>query len=118
MIKFLPTKKVVALVFTTLLTLPTAFAESELLINIPKVPDAEVFAEFTDKLPAVVNYFSSESEQAIISFYQAVYGEAISSDRKRGRLTLYFSNNEIVTRVVISQQNNKRQVDVLVENSQ
>ena len=39
----------------------------------------------------------------------------ISQERKRGRLTLNFSAQQQTIRVVISQQNRLRQVDVIVE---
>ena len=79
--------------------------------------DAQVFAEFSDKMPFVVNYFTSATEADILAFYQENYGDVISQERKRGRLTSYYSVNEMAVRVVISQQNKKRQVDILVEQS-
>ena len=89
-------------------------AEEEQMFDIPIIDQAHVFAEFTDRLPAVVNYFSDESEEAIINFYQKFYGEELSQERKRGRLTVYFTDEDNNIRVIISQQNNKRQVDVLI----
>jgi hypothetical protein len=77
--------------------------------------DALVFADFSDELPAVINYFTAHSEQEILDFYQGLYGEPNSSEIKRGRLTLHFSFQQHAYRVVISQQNKKRQVDVLVQ---
>ena len=44
------------------------------------------------------------------------YGEISHQERKRGRLTLSFYPDALLVRVVISQQNNKRQVDVIVDN--
>jgi len=83
-------------------------------INIPTLDDAAIFAEFTDKLPAVVNYFTKSNEQTIIEFYQNSYGEPLSKERKRGRLSLTFSNDNNNIRVVISKQNKMQQVDVLL----
>ncbi len=85
------------------------------VIDIPVLDDAQVFAEFTDSLPAVVNYFTQASEAQVIDFYQQAFGEAHSQERKRGRLTLEYSEGEEAMRVVISQQNKKRQVDVIIE---
>jgi len=68
-------------------------------------------------MPAVVNYFTKKSEDDIIAFYQKEYGEPLKKNRKRGRLTLNFSQAENNIRVVISQQNRVRQVDVIIENS-
>jgi len=86
-------------------------------IAIPTLSQAQVFAEFTDRLPAVVNYFTSATEAQIIEFYQGHYGAAMSQERKRGRLTLSYQQEQQLIRVVISQQNRKRQVDVIVEES-
>lgn len=83
-------------------------------IKIQALDDAQVFANISDELPAVMNYFSKQSEQDIIEFYQSHYGEVIKSSRKRDRLTSYFQFNDLTVRVVISQQNNARQVDVIV----
>lgn len=86
------------------------------VIDIPILDNAQVFAEFTDKLPAVINYFTRSSEAEVIDFYQQAFGEPYSQDLKRGRLTLQYQEGEEVMRVVISQQNKKRQVDVIIEN--
>ena len=85
------------------------------IVIIPIVEDAKVFAEFTGSLPAVTNYFTNASEAQVIDFYQNAFGEASSQERKRGRLTLQYTEGEEAKRVVISQQNKKRQVDVIVE---
>jgi len=85
------------------------------VINIPVLEDAQIFAEFTDSLPAVINYFTNASEDQVIDFYQQAFGEAASQERKRGRLTLKYTQGEEAKRVVISQQNKKRQVDVIIE---
>lgn len=82
---------------------------------IPVIANARVFANLTDELPAVINYFTDASEEEVISFYQQSYGEAHTQERKRGRLTLSYTQGEQKMRVVISTQGNKRQVDVLVE---
>jgi hypothetical protein len=79
--------------------------------------DARFFAEFKDKIPAVVNYFTKSTEEDVIGFYQKEYGQALNQKRKRGRLTLNFSQGKHDIRVVISQQNHLRQIDVIIENS-
>ena len=91
-------------------------AQEKLVITIPTLNDARVFAEFKDKMPAVVNYFTKKTEEEIIAFYQKEYGEPLQQERKRGRLTLNFSQETNNIRVVISQQNSVRQVDVIIEN--
>ena len=87
------------------------------VIDIPVIEDARVFAEFSDELPAVINYFTNSTEAEIITFYQQSFGEATSQERKRGRLTLRYQEGDEAMRVVISQQNKKRQVDVIIENN-
>ncbi len=85
------------------------------VIDIPVLEDAQIFAEFTDALPAVINYFTQSTEAQVINFYQQTFGEAHSQERKRDRLTLQYQEGEEKMRVVISQQNKKRQVDVIIE---
>jgi len=92
-----------------------AFAKPAEEIIIPVMAKAQIFAQFTDKLPAVINYFSKAPEQTIIEFYQTHYGKPEKKERKRGRLTLTFINQKNSIRVVISKQNRVHQVDVLVE---
>jgi hypothetical protein len=85
------------------------------VIDIPILEDAQVFAEYSDSLPAVINYFSYASESQVIDFYQQAFGEPRSQERKRGRLTLKYAEGAEAMRVIISQQNKRRQVDVIVE---
>jgi len=85
------------------------------VIEIPVLKDAQVFAEFSDKLPAVVNYFTQSTEAQVINFYQQAFGAADSQERKRNRLTLQYNKAEEMMRVVISQQDKKRQVDIIIE---
>lgn len=95
-----------------------AFADSEAQKNnviIPIMTNAQVFADLTDELPAVLNYFSDASEEQIVDFYQQQYNGFLSQERKRGRLTVTYEQEKHNIRVVISQQNKKRQVDVIVE---
>lgn len=104
--------KLIAFCFGAFCT--SILAQPTTQINIPTLDDAAIFAEFTDKFPAVVNYFTKSNEQTIIEFYQNSYGEPLSQERKRGRLTLSFSNDHNNIRVVISRQNKMQQVDVLI----
>ena len=84
------------------------------IIDIPVLENAQIFAEFSDSLPAVINYFTSSAEPQVIDFYKQAFGEAYSKERKHGRLTLKYTQAEEIMRVVISQQDNKRQVDVII----
>ncbi|TYK65492.1 hypothetical protein [Colwellia echini] len=87
------------------------------VINIPVMRYAQIFAEYSDSLPAVLNYFTNASKEQIIDFYQQAFGEPYSQEVKRERLTLKYKQGDELMRVVISQQNNKRQVDVIVESN-
>ena len=84
-------------------------------VNIPVIEDARVFAKFDDKMPAVINYFTANSEDSVIDFYNKSYGEPKDRERKRGRLTLNYRQGKQQIRVVISPQNKMRQVDVIVD---
>lgn len=84
-------------------------------VNIPVIEGARIFAQFDEKTPAVLNYFTAEPEDDVIAFYNKSYGEPVESERKRGRLTLNYQQELQKIRVVISQQNKLRQVDVIVD---
>jgi hypothetical protein len=101
----------------TLLNVNLAIADEKVMVTIPTMSDARIFAEFKDKIPAVVNYFSKSTEEEIISFYQKEYGQPLGQERKRGRLTLNFNQEMQNIRVVISHQNSMRQVDVIVDSN-
>lgn len=105
-------KLIYSIMITSSLSLSAnVFAEE---IEIKKVKDAQIFASYTEELPAVLNYFTKASEEQIINFYVSHYGEIQSQELKRKRLTLKFEHKEKNIRVVISKQNKKRQVDVIV----
>jgi len=99
--------------FTPLMTepLPPTLAGR---IYIFTMDDADIFYQYQQKLPSVVNYFTGHSEQEIVDFYITKYGEPESKEIKRGRLVLYFLVKDNYVRVIISTQNKKRQVDVLM----
>lgn len=84
-------------------------------VNIPVIEGARVFAKFDDKTPAVINYFTANSKDSVIDFYNKSYGEPEDRERKRGRLTLNYRQGKQQIRVVISPQNKMRQVDVIVD---
>lgn len=105
---------IMGLLLTLNISESDAFENNEVFV-IPYLADAKVFAEFTDELPAVMNYFTAHNEQEIILFYQEKFGNAISNEMKRGRLTLYFSHEDKQLRVVISPQGKQYQVDILLD---
>ena len=89
--------------------------QTPIKVDIAKLADAQVFAELNDAYPAVINYFTSINQAEIIRFYVENYGEVLQQELKRERLTLNFNHAETKIRVIISKQNNKQQVDVLIE---
>ena len=115
--KLFTTTQLISLVFSSLITL-TSLAQEPVKIEIPVLKDAQIFAQFDDKYPALINYFTTASEDTILSFYQQQYAKPINKERKRGRVTFFFEHSEQTIRVVISQQNKKRQVDVIIEKEQ
>lgn len=116
-LRLLSRKKILtSILFVCAANIPANAAENTTKkIEIPVIENARIFAQFDDKAPAVVNYFTTATEQAVISFYQASYGEVVTQERKRGRLTVNYAKEQQQIRVVISQQNNMRQVDVIVD---
>lgn len=94
----------------------STFANEPEKLSIAVMDNARIFAQFDDDIPAVINYFTSSEEEEIITFYKSIYGEPNSYERLKGILTLRFSSDLYNTRVVISQQNKARQVDILITN--
>ena len=94
---------------------PMPIAENKANSYIPLFDGAIIFANIDDSLPAIANYYVQASEQEVIDFYQLNFGDAISQERKHGRLTLIYQVGDLAKRVVISEQNGKHQVDVIVE---
>lgn len=99
------------LLLTALFASPVSFAQTE----IPILEKARVFADFRDELPAVVNFYTKQSEDEIVSFYQKVFGEPVNQERKRGRLILKYQHNDKNIRVIVSKQNQHQQVDIIVQ---
>lgn len=92
----------------------TIFAADTNKISAEVMEDARVFAQFDDETPAVVNYFTKNNETNIVAFYEEKYGQSISSERNRGRLEKAFIKDGYNIKVIISEQNKFRQVDVLI----
>ena len=92
----------------------TAFAKVE-VAELPILDNAKVFYQDKSALPYVTNYYTSNTETQIIDFYRTNLGEVVSQETKRGRLTLTFAKASFHYRVIVSQQNNMRQVDLIVQ---
>jgi len=82
-------------------------------ISIDVMDNAKVFAQFDQEIPAVIGYFTTHSEVDIIGFYSNIYGKPLNNEYKRERLELTFVSDLHNIRIIISQQDNVRQVDIL-----
>jgi hypothetical protein len=85
------------------------------VINIPVLEDAQIFADFTDVLPAVVNYYTLATEEQITTYYSQHFGVPILQENTQKYLTLLYQQEQKMMRVVISQQQNQRQIDIIIE---
>ena len=112
MLKIITTKSIVITMLTLSLFVFKAHAQEPTTIEL--IDDAKVFAQYDDEKPFVANYFTAHSEQEIIDFYKEKYGEIVSQERKRERLTVKFTQPENNIRIIISQQDAKHQVDLLI----
>ena len=92
----------------------TTFAADTNNVSIEVMSDARIFAQFDDEIPAVINYFTKKNETNIVAFYEEHYGQSILSERRKGRLEKSFTKDGYNIKIIISEQNNFRQVDVLV----
>lgn len=80
--------------------------------QIPMPEQARVFADYTEKQPFVISYFTDLNEQALVSFYQEKLGDIKAQSRKRERLQLFFESDIHKTRVIISTQKNATEVNI------
>ena len=69
-------------------------ANDDKSVLIPTPEDAQVFANFSSDFPAVMNFFTSLTENEVIQFYQETYGEAIYHEQKRERLTYIYQKEK------------------------
>lgn len=109
--------KILSLFCLSLLISSVHGKDSNISNRIALMSDAKVFSQLGDDMPFVVNYFSQATEDSIITFYQKAYNDPVKTQRKRARLVLWFhttsGQQQLAIRVIISQQNAKRQVDVM-----
>ncbi|WP_214000231.1 hypothetical protein [Arsukibacterium sp.] len=83
--------------------------------QVPLTADAREFARLDTKLPAVLSYFSRQSLNELQDFYLQQLGEPDNSAIIHGRLNLYYRVNQQQVRILISEQNEWRQVDIMVQ---
>ena len=84
--------------------------------QIPIPAHAREFARLDSKMPAVLSFFSPQTETALRDYYVQQLGEPVSEQTLYGRQHLYFSVNNNQVRILISGQNDWRQVDIMVQN--
>jgi len=101
------------LTFVIMLSIPPLTSATEKL-SIDVMSDARIFAQFDQDMPAVVSYFTESSEIDIVTFYSNIYGKPLQNETKREHLELTFANIQHNIRIIISQQDKFRQVDILV----
>jgi hypothetical protein len=86
-------------------------------VTIPQLEDAQVFSDFTDETPAVLNYFTLSTKKQVIAFYSLHFGEPVFQEIKQNYLTLIYQKAQQTVRIVISERSNKRQVDIIIESN-
>ncbi len=95
----------------------TAFSSAaNNFFHIPLASDAREFARLDNKLPAVLSYFSQQSELELHDFYVQRLGQPLSEQSLYGRQHLYFNVNGQQVRILISSRDDWRQVDIMVQN--
>lgn len=102
------------LVSTLLATLSLSSTAAS-FYQVPLTADAREFARLENKLPAVLSFFSKQSMAELQDFYRQQLGEPDNSAMVHGRLNLYYRVNQQQVRILISEQNDWRQVDIMVQ---
>ncbi|MBU1308272.1 MAG: hypothetical protein KKE30_01905 [Gammaproteobacteria bacterium] len=84
--------------------------------QIPLAADAREFARLDSKMPAVLSYFSQQTEQELRDFYIQRLGEPTNEQSQYGRQNLYFQVNGRQVRILLSSRDDWRQVDIMLQN--
>ncbi|MDP2715294.1 MAG: hypothetical protein Q8O77_10830 [Rheinheimera sp.] len=84
--------------------------------QIPIPADAREFSRLDSKMPAVLSFFSQQTESELRDYYIQQLGEPANEQTLYGRQHLYFNVNNNQVRILISGQNDWRQVDIMVQN--
>ncbi|WP_371189046.1 hypothetical protein [Thalassotalea maritima] len=103
-----------ALLIATTTINATANETSQQPAEIAVLSDARVFAQFNDKYPAMVNYFTKADIATIKQFYNTQYGSPFSERVQYGRLEMQFEHLETDIRVIVAEQKHHHEVDVIV----
>ena len=83
--------------------------------QIPLPDDAQEMARLEAKLPAVLHYFSRQSQQELLLFYVMALGEPNQQKTLVTQQQLYFFREQQQIRVVIAERNGWREVSVMVQ---
>jgi hypothetical protein len=83
--------------------------------QVPIPADAREFARLDNKMPAVLSFFSQQSDTALREFYMQQLGTPQSEQTLYGREHLYFNVNGHQVRILISSRDGWRQVDIMVQ---
>jgi len=103
------------LLVSSLLTAVSFSGNADSFYQVPLTADAREFARLENKLPAVLSYFSRQSTAQLQDFYRQQLGEPDNSIVVDGRLNLYYRVNQQQVRILISEQNDWRQIDIMVQ---
>lgn len=103
------------LLVSSLFAAVTFSVNADSFYQVPLTADAREFARLENKLPAVLSYFSRQSVTQLQDFYRQQLGEPDNSSVVDGRLNLYYRVNQQQVRILISEQNDWRQIDIMVQ---
>lgn len=112
------TKTLLAFSFCVLSTLSIAEEVQDtgsLNIDIPVLADGQIFSQFSDSYPAMVNYFTLNSFEEVTQFYSNQFGTPLSEQTVYGRLELTFEHMQQQIRVIVAKQENHQEVDIIIE---
>ncbi|WP_445426354.1 hypothetical protein [Alishewanella sp. HL-SH06] len=83
--------------------------------QIPLPDDAQEMARLETKMPAVLHYFSQQTQQDLLLFYITALGEPNQQKTLATQKQLYFFREQQQIRVVIAERNGWREVSVMVQ---
>lgn len=84
-------------------------------VDFPLLDDAQIFYQSNDIEPKIVIYYTQSTFPQVTSFYTQRFGTPVSEQTIYGRLELSFTDNDRKIRVIVDQQDNAREVDVMIE---
>ncbi|WNO60023.1 hypothetical protein [Rheinheimera sp. MMS21-TC3] len=100
--------------FLVALSLSSALQAAD-FYQVPIAADAREFARLDNKLPAVLSYFSQKSMPELRLYYLQHLGEPFKAETIYGRENLFFHLDGKQVRILLSERENWRQVDIMVQ---